>query len=113
MQRWHRGVKRQYWALFYAVNVLHAFDNILNALMGGNRFETVSGRLGKGIVQGSRTCVLLSLPIELLFWLLRVDAFGDHCISTAYWELYEHHQELHKNQRSYEQFKRGVTDEQD
>ncbi|PUB82387.1 MAG: hypothetical protein DBP02_15145 [gamma proteobacterium symbiont of Ctena orbiculata] len=59
----------------YFRNVFVAFDQLFNALTGGDEDETISSRLGKARRNGSRFATVICWVLtHVFFW-----EKGDHC----------------------------------
>jgi hypothetical protein len=54
----------------YTCNLLYALDVFANALIGGDRRETISSRLGKGQRAGKPVHTVLAKVVNLLFYVL-------------------------------------------
>lgn len=73
-----RSIKAVTRTLFeYWYNLLYVLDVFINALLGGDRRETISSRLGKGKLAGKPVHTALSYPVDLLFLILAGEK--NHC----------------------------------
>lgn len=73
----------------YIINVLVAFDQLVNAITGGDPDMTISGRAGWAIKEGR--CALC----KPLCWFLGLFD-KDHCAKNANWEFDEGKDEVIK-----------------
>lgn len=67
----------------YLLNLLVSLDQLLNTLFGGNPDETVSSRVGRGAIKGSKLALVLEKLINSIFNLLGDD---NHCRKRIEWE---------------------------
>lgn len=59
-----------------ALSMAVAYDECGNALFGGTRGETISARVGNGLIQGKRWAKIAAPCIDLLFG-------KGHCLANA------------------------------
>ncbi|MCA9367008.1 hypothetical protein KC887_01945 [Candidatus Kaiserbacteria bacterium] len=62
----------------YWFNLLYIIDVAANTLIGGDRRETISSRLGKGKRAGKPVHTALSYLVDLLFLILTFER--NHCV---------------------------------
>lgn len=64
----------------YLMNILYGLDILLNILIGGDRRETVSSRMGKGKRAGKPVHTAIAKVIDVIFWILNREE--NHCIDN-------------------------------
>lgn len=64
----------------YWINILYGIDVLANIIIGGDRRETISSRLGKGRVADKPVHNVLVYPVDLLFLILTGDK--NHCVNS-------------------------------
>jgi len=68
----------------YFMNLIISADQTGNALMGGNRDITISGRVGLASALGSKTAMVLEFLINSLFF------NRTHCWDSIEWDEITH-----------------------
>lgn len=53
----------------YIYNLTYALDVVVNVILGGDRRDTISSRLGKGQVADKPVHTILAELVDQLFWL--------------------------------------------
>ena len=61
-------------------NILLSFDVFINTLIGGDRRETISSRLGKGQIASKPVHTALALFVNVIFLVLTFK--WDHCFDS-------------------------------
>lgn len=64
----------------YLWNILYALDVFVNVVLGGDRRDTISSRLGKGKKAGKPVHSVLSHGVDFLFKV--VFSEDDHCVNN-------------------------------
>ena len=80
VQIWRR--LKLVWLLIraYAFNLLVGIDTLANAVLGGDPGETISSRLGKGVLADKPVHSVLAGVVDLLFEILFSQE--DHCLKS-------------------------------
>lgn len=64
----------------YIYNLIYAADVLVNVILGGDRRDTISSRLGKGQLAGKPVHAVLAKAVDKFF--LMVFREQDHCHSS-------------------------------
>jgi len=64
----------------YLLNIIISIDQLGNALLGGNRDITISGRVGYASLNGSKSAKVFEFFINALFF------NSKHCLNAIEWD---------------------------
>lgn len=64
----------------YVYNLIYALDVLVNVILGGDRRDTISSRLGKGQRAGKPVHSVLARGVDWFFWMVFDES--RHCESS-------------------------------